>query len=369
MEPMPASPPPSVPDDPASRLAAVHALEVAGDVPGAIGRARAYAAAFPDDRDWLREIERLEREGALARPYLEGLEALREGDYPDAARLLGWVAGKNARYRETMRHLYWAVEGRDPYARDPDLVNAAADGAPPTSLLASGGSAWSSPAVWVALLVAVAFGVVVGRVTVPVGAAPVEVAAPAAEPPAVDAPPEAPAPEAVEAVVDAAPPAPDAGDGPDAPPEAAATDAPEAPAEPAALPPADPSPPASAASATPSSTTRSTSTGVSTSAGAARIATLSSSCQNGDPGACVDLGDAAYYGRDRDRSLTDAARFYTRGCDLRSAQGCFNAGDMYEKGEGVTRDRTRAHTLFERGCMLNDAQSCARKGFMELEGI
>ena len=336
-----------MPSDPhrnaSEMLTRIRRLEDEGQVNEAVALARDAAASMPAAYDWSAEMARLESEGKLARPYREGVEALGEGDYEDAQRLLSWVSGKNPRYREVSRYLYWATNGRDP-----ETTSAATDDEPPPpSLLHGGPNPLGSPLVWVLLLVFGAVGFGLGYAMKPgseeaTAAAPAEVAAAPAEAPAVAA--EAPAVPA--APVAAAPVA-------TAPAVAAA--------EPAS----------STARTAPKSTAR-TSSGSTTSDVEnpnlmSEADALALSCQSGSASSCFKVGDSYYFGRGVARDISAAVRYYSKACDGGEARGCYNAADMVEKGEAVTRDKQKAKALFKRGCDLGDPQSCSRKEFLELE--
>lgn len=327
-------------------LARVRALEDEGQVNEAIALAREGAVSMPAAYDWSGEIVRLETEGKLARPYREGVEALGEGDHEDALRLLSWVSGKNPRYREVPRYLYWASQGRDPDApRDED-------DAPPPSLLQGGSSPLSSPVAWGLALLFGLMGFGLGWTLSPSEEAPPAVAAPAPAP----AVPPASAPAAPEPV-------------PEAPP-AAPVEAPPATVETA--PAASETPAKSTAGAT-TTRARATSGGsvsdVENPSLMSEADQLALNCQGGSASACFKVGDSYYFGRGVPKDVGAAVRHYSRACELGEARGCYNAADMVEKGEAGPKDKAKAMSLFDKGCKLGDAQSCSRKSFLEMETV
>lgn len=335
-------------------LTRVRRLEADGQVNEAITLAREGSTRFPAHYDWAGEIVRLESDGKLARPYREGLEALTEGDFEDAVRLLSWVAGKNPRYLEVSRYLYQATTGRDPEADDED------DPTPPPSLLRGGGGL-SAPLVVVLALGLGLIGFALGWMLSPRGAAPpleaVAQTTPVQEPEA-SKPAEAAPAEATPAAT-AEPAAAPAEATPTAPPTA----------EPAAT---------VASSAEPAGTHGAGGTHAKSSGGssvsdvdnsdlASQADTLALECQSGSAASCFKVGDSYYFGRGIARDLSAAVRYYTKACDLGEPRGCYNAADMVEKGESVPKDKNKAKTLFGRGCNLGDAQSCSRQSFLEVE--
>lgn len=329
----------------------VRRLEGEGQINEAVALARDAANRFPAHYDWAGEIARLESEGKLARPYREGLEALSEGDADDALRLLSWVAGKNPRYQEVARYLFWARTGRDPEAA------AEPEDAPPPSLLGGGANPLALPLTWGLALIFAILGFGLGWTISSSREAPV------AEVPAAPAPPQP------EPAVDAAPATAEA---PVASPAAAPVAAPSV-ASPAEAPaPASTAP--STASATSGARSRITPGASGSSVSDVENPNLVSeadqlaiNCQGGSPSACFKVGDSYYFGRGIARDLGAAVRYYTKACDLGEARGCYNAADMVEKGESVPKDKNKAKALFDKGCNLGDTQSCSRKSFLDVE--
>lgn len=348
-----------MPSDPrrnaSEMLSRIRRLEDEGQVNEAMALARDAAGTMPAAYDWSAELARLENEGKLARPYREGVEALGEGDYEDAQRLLSWVSGKNPRYREVARYLYWATNGRDP-----EVGGDTTSEEPPPSLLSGGHGPLGSPLVWVMLVAFGAVGFGLGWALKPGGEPEVEelaVASPAGEAPATTEP------------------------APSAPAEAPAVD-PTASAATSAAPVAAPSAPAAVAAASTASADASRSTARTTTARStsdpsvsdvenpnlmSEADTLALSCQGGSAAACFKVGDSYYFGRGVARDISAAVRYYSKACDGGEARGCYNAADMVEKGESVPKDKQKAKSLFKRGCDLGDPQSCSRKEFLELE--
>ncbi len=331
-------------------LSRIRRLEEEGQVNEAMALARDASTTMPAAYDWSAELARLENEGKLARPYREGVEALGEGDYEDSQRLLSWVSGKNPRYREVSRYLYWATNGRDPETAAPDR-----DEAPPPSLLSSAPSPLTSPTTWVLALLLGAVGFGLGWSMKPETTSPSGVVA------------EAPAPAADPVVEEAVAPAPAA----DAPVAAAPVAA-----APAAAPIANPSPSADASSSPksasrPSGASKSSSdpsvSDVENPSLMSEADQLAINCQGGSAASCFKVGDSYYFGRGIARDLGAAVRYYTKACDLGEPRGCYNAADMVEKGESVPKDKQKAKTLFDRGCKLGDSQSCSRAEFIALE--
>lgn len=348
---------------PADLLARIRQLEDQGEVDQALALVGEAARAASGGHDWTAERERLEREGKLARPYREGIEALREGDYADAQRLLSWVAGKNPRFRETTRYLYWAVEGRDPLVQEAPAptVSERYEDLPP-SLLDAGRSPFSSPGPWVLalLLGALGFGLGWRLSRDPADAARAAVSAAATPAAAEAAPSAAPEPAPAEAPKAEAPKA-------EAPKsEAARSEAPRAEA-----------PRSEATKSEAVKTTSSAASGAGASS-AAKSAAASApedkanqaalSCQNGSAHACYELADIYYYGRGLPRDLTAALRYYSRACEQRDDAGCYNAADMYARGEGTAKDRSKAISYFDRGCSLGDTRACTAVSLLKLEG-
>lgn len=337
----------AVAQDPSALLEHIRRLEDAGDVKEATALARAAVADGTGGYDWSAEVMRLDAEGKLARPYREGLEALAEGDYADAQRLLGWVAGKNPKYREVARHLYWAVEGRDPGAATNPGDE---DPAPPTR--AGARTALMSPLSLLFAVALVGLGLLVGYVfalSKTPAPPPVAVTTPG---PIQAAPVAAPVTTPTPAPVQAAPP----------PVELVASAPPEAPAAPAPVEAAPAPPPEPARDRAPSTSTPKTPPP--SAADRANAAALG--CQDGEARACFDLGDAYYYGRGTSKSMSQAMSAYARSCDHGHARGCFNAGDMVENAEAGPADPRRALELYARGCTLGDSDACTRKVLLEV---
>ena len=85
-------------------------------------------------------------------------------------------------------------------------------------------------------------------------------------------------------------------------------------------------------------------------------------CDNGDAGACVDLGYMYGTGKGVEQDSTRAMELYEKGCEGGNAVGCANLGWMYYRGRGLAPDRSRARALLEKACALGNQWGCDRLG-------
>ncbi len=95
-------------------LDAVAQLEGRKEYAAALEKLRVLAERYPEARDWMSDLERLEAGARLAETYRQALGAFHQGDMESAKRLLAEVIALDPEYEEASRYLYWAVRGVDP---------------------------------------------------------------------------------------------------------------------------------------------------------------------------------------------------------------------------------------------------------------
>ncbi len=83
-------------------------------------------------------------------------------------------------------------------------------------------------------------------------------------------------------------------------------------------------------------------------------------CQEGNGGACVELGRLYEFGHVGPRDPARAYPYYERACTLGSASGCYNQALLLETGKGITADRKRAVELYRRVCEMGAKTGCVR---------
>jgi TPR repeat protein len=92
-------------------------------------------------------------------------------------------------------------------------------------------------------------------------------------------------------------------------------------------------------------------------AGAKAMLATDGDCSNNRPRACNQLGWAAYGGIQRDVSFKDSLKFYTKACELGSAQGCHWSGHLaYTYPE--LKKSSEAEQLLEKSCQLGFPDGC-----------
>ena len=99
--------------DLAARLRELEVLENERRYQDALDLAHKLADEYPGERDWVSDLERLERKTYLADLYQRALGALQSGDRRKAQTLLAQVVAMEPRYEEATRYLYLAVTGVD----------------------------------------------------------------------------------------------------------------------------------------------------------------------------------------------------------------------------------------------------------------
>jgi hypothetical protein len=87
---------------------------------------------------------------------------------------------------------------------------------------------------------------------------------------------------------------------------------------------------------------------------------LGEACDQGDNGACADLGARATHGDGVPQDTELAARLFQRACANGVMAACTDLGILYQVGEGVSRDETRAERLFQLACNggAGDERAC-----------
>ncbi len=88
---------------------------------------------------------------------------------------------------------------------------------------------------------------------------------------------------------------------------------------------------------------------------------LFDACQQGDNGACNELGERHTHGDGVSQDYDRAAKLFQRACAGGEMAGCTNLGILYKVGEGVSRDELRAERLFQLACNggSGDARACS----------
>ena len=95
------------------QLEALEALEQDRRYQDALVLAHDLADEYPDMRDWLSDLERLQRQVDLADLYQHALGALHSGDRQTAQTLLAQVVSLYPGYEDATRYLHLAVTGED----------------------------------------------------------------------------------------------------------------------------------------------------------------------------------------------------------------------------------------------------------------
>ncbi len=96
-----------------SRLRALNVLEQERRYQAAMTLVCKLADEYPETRDWILDLERLERKNHLAEMYRRALRALESGDRQAAQNLLAQVIAVEPGYEEATRYLHLAVTGAD----------------------------------------------------------------------------------------------------------------------------------------------------------------------------------------------------------------------------------------------------------------
>jgi hypothetical protein len=94
-------------------LQQITVLEKEEEYKSALNLTRYLYRTYPEARDQLPDLKRLERQARLDTLYRQALEAWQNNDSQKAQKLLAQVAVLEPGYRETIRHLYLAATGLD----------------------------------------------------------------------------------------------------------------------------------------------------------------------------------------------------------------------------------------------------------------
>jgi hypothetical protein len=88
---------------------------------------------------------------------------------------------------------------------------------------------------------------------------------------------------------------------------------------------------------------------------------LFDACQQGDNGACNELGERHTHGDGVSKDYDRAAKLFQRACAGGEMAACTNLGILYKVGEGVSRDEVRAERLFQLACNggAGDPRACS----------
>lgn len=97
-------------------------------------------------------------------------------------------------------------------------------------------------------------------------------------------------------------------------------------------------------------------------------AELLQSCDDGDSGACDELGLRLHNGTGVRKDDKAAAAMHQRACDGGDAIGCNNLGWHYDVGSGVPKNKPRAASLYGRSCDGGFAKGCANLAGMKDAG-
>ena len=77
---------------------------------------------------------------------------------------------------------------------------------------------------------------------------------------------------------------------------------------------------------------------------------------------CGNLGNLYYNGESVKKDFAEAFKFYQKACSLDYGQSCNNIADLYEKGQGVEQNLAMALEFYEKACEFNEALACLTMG-------
>ncbi|MCX2716621.1 tetratricopeptide repeat protein [Helicobacter sp. MIT 21-1697] len=85
--------------------------------------------------------------------------------------------------------------------------------------------------------------------------------------------------------------------------------------------------------------------------------------------ACANAEDCMAKGFEffDEANYTQAARYFTKGCDLDS-RGCFILGVLYYEGKGVRQDYNKAREFYTKSCQYGAAKACTNLGILYDKG-
>ncbi len=91
---------------------------------------------------------------------------------------------------------------------------------------------------------------------------------------------------------------------------------------------------------------------------------LQDSCNTGDFGNCVRLGNLYYNGQNVSVDFMKAAQAYELACNGGLMPACSGLGNMYYEGEGVKKDIQKANALLEKACKFGESIGCYNLGYL-----